>query len=201
MDVDKVERKLLALYKKMVGPGVWPVTHVIEWDAFLLSIKTCVFEFWYPTGEGDWATRWDWKKKTWVTDKQTGMYEREMRLEDEEALIRGKVREELEKAAGMTAFKVKYSPSAQTQFDELLQYVKWWCAAEQVMGHESLARAHIIRKYANDDHQLWRDSQLLKRLNSEEFEMELQLKKQWETDRKLEPGVGTLLSALVKYAE
>jgi hypothetical protein len=58
-----------------------------------------------------------------------------------------------------------------------------------------------IRKYANDDHQLWRDRQLLKRLNSEEFEMELQLKKQWETERKVEPGVGTLLSALVKYAE
>jgi hypothetical protein len=38
MDVDKVERKLLALYKKMVGPGVWPRTHVIEQDAFLLSI-------------------------------------------------------------------------------------------------------------------------------------------------------------------
>jgi hypothetical protein len=58
-----------------------------------------------------------------------------------------------------------------------------------------------IRKYANDDHQLWRDRQLLKRLNSEEFAMELQLKKQWETERKLETGVGTLLSALVKYAE
>ena len=58
-----------------------------------------------------------------------------------------------------------------------------------------------IRKYANDDHQLWRDRQLLKRLNSEEFEMELQMKKQWETERSVKPGVGTLLSALGKYAE
>jgi hypothetical protein len=131
MDVDKVERNLLALYKKMVGPGVWPRTHVIELDAFLLSIKMCVFEFWYPTGEGDWATRWDWKKKTWVNDKHTGMYEREMRLEDEEALIRGKVREELEKAAGMTAFKAKYSEAAQKDFDEILRYVNSWCTAEQ----------------------------------------------------------------------
>ena len=136
MDVDKVERNLLALYKKMVGPGVWPRTHVIELDAFLLSIKMCVFEFWYPTGEGDWATRWDWKKKTWVNDKHTGMYEREMRLEDEEALIRGKVREELEKAAGMTAFKAKYSEAAQKDFDEIVRYVNWWYAAAQVEQEE-----------------------------------------------------------------
>ena len=73
--VDKVERNLLALYKKMVGPGAWPRTHVIERDAFLLIIKTCVFEFWSPTGEGDWATRWDWKKKTWVDDEETGKVE------------------------------------------------------------------------------------------------------------------------------
>ena len=44
MDVDKVERKLLALYQKMVGPGVWPRTHVIEWDAFLLIIKTNIIQ-------------------------------------------------------------------------------------------------------------------------------------------------------------
>jgi hypothetical protein len=144
MDVDKVERKLLALYNKMVGPGVWPRTHVIELDAFLLSIKTCVFEFWYPTGEGDWATRWDWKKKTWVNDKQTGMYKREMRLEDEEALIRGKVREELEKAAGMTAFKAKYSKAAQKDFDELLQYVKRWCVADQVKEKSSHEENSIV---------------------------------------------------------
>jgi hypothetical protein len=67
-----------------------------------------------------------------------------------------------------------------------------------------------IRKYANDDHQLWRDRHLLKRLNSEEFAMELQLKQQWEDERMVETertsgskvgGLGILLSALVKYAE
>ncbi len=136
MDVDKVERKLLALYKKMVGPGVWPVTHVIEWDAFLLSIKMCVFEFWYPTGEGHWATRWDWKKKTWVDDEHTGHYLRQMELKDEEALITGKVREQLQKAAGMTALKAKYSEAAQKDFDEILRYVNSWCAAEQVEQEE-----------------------------------------------------------------
>jgi hypothetical protein len=57
-----------------------------------------------------------------------------------------------------------------------------------------------IRKYANDDHQLYRDRHLLKRLNSEEFAMELQLKQQWEAERRVEAGLGTLLSALVKYA-
>jgi hypothetical protein len=58
-----------------------------------------------------------------------------------------------------------------------------------------------IRKYANDEHQLWRDRQLLKRLNSEEFAMELQFKQQWEAERSVKPGLDTLLSALVKYAE
>jgi hypothetical protein len=135
--VDKVERNLLALYEKMVGPGVWPRTHVIERDAFLLIIQTCVFEFWYPTGEGDWATRWDWKKKTWVDEEETGKV-REMREEDEEALIRGKVREQLEKAAGMTALQAKYSPEAQEKFHETLQYVKWFCTVEQVKEKERL---------------------------------------------------------------
>ena len=134
--VDKVERNLLALYKKMVGPGV-PRTHGHERDAFLLIINTCVFEFWYPTGEGDWATRWDWKKKTWVDDEETGEV-REMREEDEESLITGKVRLQLEKAAGMKALKAQYSKEAQTAFDDLVRYVNGWHVVEQepVKVHE-----------------------------------------------------------------
>ena len=134
MDVDKVERKLLALYKKMVGPGVWPAGHVIENDAFLLIIKACVFEFWSPIGEGDWATRWDWKKKTWVDDEETGEV-REMREEDEKSLITGKVRLQLEKAAGMEALKARYSKEAQTAFDDLVRYVNGWHVVEQVGAH------------------------------------------------------------------
>jgi hypothetical protein len=118
MDVDKVERKLLALYKKMMGPGVWPARHVIEWDAFLLIIKACVFEFWFPTGEAGWV----WRKKTWV--------------DDEESLITGKVREQLEKAAGMGTLKARYSEAAQKDFDEIVRYVNWWYAAAQVEQEE-----------------------------------------------------------------
>jgi hypothetical protein len=127
MDVDKVERRLLALYKKMV---VWRGEHVMEFDAFVRIINECVFEFWFKTVEGGW------KKKTWVDDEHTGHYLRQMELKDEEALIRGKVRERLEKAAGMTALKAKYSEESQKDFDEILRYVNWWCATEQVEQEE-----------------------------------------------------------------
>ena len=120
MDVDKVERKLLALHKKMVGPGVWPAGHVIEWDAFREAINACVFEFWYPTGED----RWVWSMKSWV--------------HNEEALITGKVRLQLEKAAGMGALKARYSVAAQKDFDDLVRYVNGWHVVEQepVKVHE-----------------------------------------------------------------
>jgi len=132
MDVDKVERNLLALYKKMVGPGVWPAGHVIEWDAFLLIIKACVFEFWSPTEEEGWV----WRKKGWVDDEATGKV-REMREEDEKSLIAEKVRLLLEKAAGMEALKARYSKEAQTAFDDLVRYVNGWHVAEQVGAHQA----------------------------------------------------------------
>ena len=154
--VDKVERNLLALYKKLVGPGVWPRTHVIEWDAFLLIIKTCVFEFWYPTAEGDWATRWDWKKKTWVDDEETGFFLREMREEDEEALIRGKVREQLEKAAQMTALKAKYSPEAQRKFNETLRYVKSFCTSGISVQNYYLLDRYVI-DHTDDGEPFWQE--------------------------------------------
>jgi c-di-AMP phosphodiesterase-like protein len=51
-----------------------------------------------------------------------------------------------------------------------------------------------IRKYANDDHQLWRDRHLLKRLNPEEFAMERQMKQQWEVERR---GVKVTVSVVI----
>ena len=133
MDVGKVERELLALYKKMVGPGVWPAGQVKEFNDFARIINACVFEFWYTTGEGEWDLRW--KKKTWVDDEH-GDFLREMHFEDEEALIRGKVRLQIQKAAGMPALKAKYSPEARVMFDDILRYVNLWCEADHAVEEE-----------------------------------------------------------------